>query len=97
MLHRQQSRIVNSPNNCEQQQLWDSNEATNGAGNSSLTHVTTAQTYASIVKPPAQISGQCIPGSNTHVSVKPAVAPSKICRQFEFELVVNRKTFLLQL
>lgn len=51
--HRQPPRVTNSPNNgAEQQLLWDSNnEATNNVGNSNSSHVTTAKTYASIVKP----------------------------------------------
>jgi hypothetical protein len=74
-LHRQQSRNGNSPNNGEQL-LWDSNRQ--AIGNSVSSHVTTAKTYASIVKPAAQmISGQCIPGSDTHVSVKLSLSPSK--------------------
>lgn len=57
LLHRQQSRVANSPNNGEQL-LWDSNnETTSAIGNAMSSHVTTAKTYASIVKPAAQISG----------------------------------------
>lgn len=81
--HRQQNRASSSPNNGDQL-LWDSNnEATNNVGNAISSHVTTAKTtYASIVKPAAAISGQCIPGSNTHISVKPALAPSKVTNKF---------------
>ena len=66
--------VSNSPNNGDGH--WDSaSEAAAAANNASK------QTYASIVKPPSNSShsfiGQCIPGSNIHVSVKPAIAPSK--------------------
>ena len=75
---QQQARASNSPNNGDQL-LWDSNnEATNTAGNAVSSHVTAAKkTYASIVKPAAQVSGQCIPGSTSHISVKPGLAPCK--------------------
>jgi tripartite motif-containing protein 71 len=45
--------------------------------NTNSSMVVSNKTYASIVKPPAVIIGQCIPGSQNHVSVKPALAPSK--------------------
>lgn len=78
LMHRQPSRVVNSPNNGDQL-LWDStNDAASSSGNSMTSLVTSNKTYASIVKPAAAISGQCIPGSSLHVSVKPALAPSKL-------------------
>lgn len=76
-LHRQTSRVSSSPNNGGDPLLWDSTtDASNSAATNS-SHVTSAKTYASIVKPAVTISGQCIAGSNCHVSVKPALAPSK--------------------
>lgn len=75
LMHRQPSRAANSPNNGEQL-LWDSaNDAASSAAGNMTSLVTSNKTYASIVKPAAVISGQCIPGSSSHVSVKPALAP----------------------
>lgn len=75
LMHRQPSRATNSPNNGEQL-LWDStNDAAGSAAANITSLVTSNKTYASIVKPAAAISGQCIPGSSSHVSVKPALAP----------------------
>jgi tripartite motif-containing protein 71 len=80
VVHRQVSRASNSPNNGDQL-LWDSNNAENngavGGSNGAAQATQSKMTYASIVKPAAVISGQCIPGSSSHVSVKPALAPSK--------------------
>lgn len=72
--HRSQTRASSSPSNGDQLLCWDSNnEATNGVSST----VTAAKTYASIVKPSTvQTTGQCIPGSNSHISVKPSLAPS---------------------
>lgn len=39
--------------------------------------VVSNKSYASMVKPPVALVGQCILGSQNHVSVKPALAPSK--------------------
>jgi tripartite motif-containing protein 71 len=83
--HRQPLRSSNSPNNGEQL-LWDSANGENGAaggngnGNGAAQVTQSKMTYASIVKPAAVISGQCIPGSNSHVSVKPALAPSEFLK-----------------
>lgn len=81
LLHRQSTRVVNSPNNGGDQLLWDSTtENASATGNNASCHVTSTKTYASIVKPAVTITGQCIPGSTSHVSVKPALAPSKFER-----------------
>lgn len=50
----------------------------NNTNNSSSSFVVSNKSYASIVKPPQSttIIGQCIPGSQNHVSVKPALSPS---------------------
>lgn len=78
MVQRQSTRVVNnSPNNGDPL-LWDStSEAATAAGsnNGMASQVTLPKTYASIVKPATAIAGQCIPGSTSHVSVKPALAP----------------------
>ena len=88
LMHRQPSRVTNSPNNGEQL-LWDStNDAANSAGANMTSLVTSNKTYASIVKPPAAISGQCIPGSNSHVSVKPALAPRKLIALFKHLIII---------
>lgn len=78
--HRQTPRATDSPHNGDQL-LWDSTNGENGAagGNNGAGQVIQSKmTYASIVKPAATISGQCIPGSSAHVNVKPALAPSEI-------------------
>lgn len=91
LLHRQTSRVVNSPNNGGDQLLWDSTtETANAAGNNITSHVTSTKTYASIVKPAVAITGQCIPGSTSHVSVKPALAPSESLRSV-FKIINNFK------
>lgn len=48
--------------------------------NTSGSFVVSNKTYASIVKPASStaIVGQCIPGGSNHVSVKPALSPSKL-------------------
>lgn len=78
VLHRQPQHTVN-PNNGDQL-LWDStSENSSPSNNGSTSLVTSAKTYASIVKPASvsPIVGQCIPGSTSHISVKPAIAPSE--------------------
>lgn len=57
---------------------WDSNPAATSAIASTTTssYVVSSKSYASMVKPPSQIIGQCIPGSIVHVSAKPALGPS---------------------
>lgn len=76
LLHRQPARASSSPNNGDQ--MWDSTtESANSASSNMTSHVTSAKTYASIVKPSTSpVVGQCIPGSDVKVSVKPAIAPS---------------------
>lgn len=79
LIQRQPARIAANSNNSDKV-LWDSvNESGTSATSTSNNppQATAMKTYASIVKP-AVISGQCIPGSNIHVSVKPALAPSKL-------------------
>lgn len=89
-LARQQPRTSQSSPSNGDQLLWDSsNEASNGTGNGISHVVTAAKTYASIVKPAAQISGQCIPGSSSHISVKPALTPSKCKKLLNFHLLIN--------
>lgn len=91
MVHRQPARVINSPNNGDQL-VWDStNEVTNTVGGNGTSLVTSAKTYASIVKPATAISGQCIPGSSLHVSVKPALAP----RKFIIDSINTKNIFLL--
>lgn len=78
LIHRQPIRVANSPNNGEP--LWDSTaESPSSASSNNSSHVTSAKTYASIVRPAVvnAVVGQCIPGSTSHISVKPAIAPSK--------------------
>lgn len=90
LLHRQPTRASSSPNNGDQ--MWDSaTETANTAGNNMTSHVTSAKTYASIVKPSTSpVIGQCIPGSDVKVAVKPAIAPSndKILK-----LNINKNSF----
>ncbi|KAG5682004.1 hypothetical protein PVAND_011400 [Polypedilum vanderplanki] len=49
--------------------------ATTQSSNSNSSYVVSNKSYASMVKPPTTIIGQCILGSH-HISVKPALAPS---------------------
>lgn len=52
--------------------------------NSSSSFVVSNKSYASIVKPPSTTSiiGQCVLGSQNHVSVKPALSPSNFLNFF---------------
>lgn len=64
-----------SPENASASPPISSSVATNV---NSSSYVVSNKTYASIVKPQTSVvTGQCIPGSQNHVSVKPALAPSK--------------------
>lgn len=67
-----------SPENVQQHIATTSIPTT--TSNTSSSFVQSNKTYASIVKPTSSnaIVGQCIPGSSSHVSVKPALSPSKI-------------------
>lgn len=82
MMQRQNPRNMGgSPNNGDPQ-LWDSSTENSSPGSSGMSsHVTAAKTYASIVKPVTinngHALGQCIPGSNSHISIKPALGPRK--------------------
>lgn len=53
---------------------------TTSNSNNSSSFVVSNKSYASIVKPPTTTSiiGQCVLGSQNHVSVKPALSPSNI-------------------
>lgn len=76
---RQISRASNSPNNGDQF-IWDSNNGENGAvggANGAAQATQSKMTYASIVKPAAVISGQCIPGSSSQVVARPTLNPSE--------------------
>jgi hypothetical protein len=66
-----------SPENVQQHIATTSHPTTTSTTSSSF--VQSNKTYASIVKPTssAAIVGQCIPGTTSHVSVKPALSPSK--------------------
>lgn len=82
MLARQElPRSSNSPANGDQI-VWTNtnNESTSTTTTNVSSLVTSAKTYASIVKPAAMPStafGQAVPGLNKHIAVKPALAPSK--------------------
>lgn len=94
MMHRQTPRVANSPN---EPLLWDSSTDSSSPGASNATsQVTATKTYASIVKPTAAITGQCIPGSSSHISVKPALAPSKIRVWTNFFVVINESFAFLK-
>ena len=68
-----------SPENTQQHMVTPGMTSTASSA-SSGSFVVSNKTYASIVKPQSSnaIIGQCIPGSSNHVSVKPALSPSKI-------------------
>lgn len=95
MLHRQAPRATNSPNNGDQ--MWDSATETAGAAGLSLTsQVTSAKTYASIVKPSTSpVVGQCIPGSEGKVMVNPAITPSEKFYKFLRELTIQTSAFAI--
>lgn len=97
LVHRQPARAASSPNNGDPL-LWDhsTTESSSSAGSNASSHVTSAKTYASIVKPAAaaQIIGQCIPGSSSHIAVKPALAPSETFEICIILFLFHRFTFL---
>lgn len=75
-----------SPENV-QQHIMASTAIATSTTNTTSSFVTSNKTYASIVKPAAstQIIGQCVPGGSTHVSVKPALSPSKFLNLTNFQ------------
>lgn len=73
----------NLPNSSQQQNIGivtPTIPTTINNSNNSSSFVVSNKSYASIVKPPTTTSiiiGQCVLGSQNHVSVKPALSPSK--------------------
>lgn len=91
LMQRQLTRASSSPSNGDQL-FWNPTESSNIAVGVGSSHVTSAKTYASIVKPASTspIIGQCVPGSNSHISVRHSIAPSNSATQiFCLSFLIN--------